>query len=266
MVRGRPALYRLSRAIRIVAAIALVAVLLYAGVAAASAFQIRPSDVGKGATTMQVLPNGTVEIAGGINFTNPGYFPVNAITIATQVHLPNGTRLASGASPTVGVRPGATATIPLSVLLPADLLSAQSTLLTHDAKLPTDFWVNVTYASIFDAQVRVANNLSWGAPFYGLNVTVGSPTPQPNGTVTIPVRVVFDNHASFGAAGTLHYRVDAANGSTCGGGMLAVNDPPGAHVDESTVLTLTCDPSGGTLLSSFAGSPWSVTFPPEPIP
>ena len=266
MARGRPALYRLSRAVRIIAVIVLVALLLYTGLAAASAVQIRPSDVGKGGTTMQVLPNGTVEIAGGINFTNPGYFPVNAITLATQVHLPNETRIASGGSPTVGVAPGATATIPLSVLLPSDLLSAESTLITHDAKLPTDFWVNVTYASIFDAEVRVASNLSWGAPFYGLNVTVGSPTPEPNGTVTFPVRIVFDNHASFGAVGTLHYQVNAANGSTCGAGSLAVNDPPGAHVDESTVLTLTCDPSGGTLLTSFAGSPWDVTFPPEPIP
>ena len=266
MVAPRPPLYRLSRAIRLVGILVLVAVLLYTAAAAVSAAELRPSDVGHGGTTTSVLANGTIEVAAAINLTNPGYFPINAISIAADVHLANGTRLGAGSSPPVAVAPGATARIPITFLLPLDFLGSESALLTHDAQLPGEYWVNVTYASLFTAEVEVANNLSWGAPFFGLNVTVGTPTGGSNGSLTFPAHVVFDNHARFGASGTLTFHFAAPGGATCGQGSVPVSDPAGAHVDQTVNVTTTCDPAGGTLYASFTGAPWTVAFPPEPIP
>ena len=266
MVAVRPPLYRLARAIRLVGIVVLLAVLLYTAAAAASAAELRPSDVGRGGATTDVLANGTLEVSAAINLTNPGYFPINAISIAADVHLANGTRLGAGSSPVVSIAAGETGRIPFTFLLPLDFLGSETALLTHDTQLPGDYWVNVTYASLFTAEIEVTNNLSWGAPFYGLNVTVGTPTAGPNGSLTFPAHVVFDNHAHFGASGTLAFRLADPGGATCGQGSVLVSDPAGAHVDESVNVTTTCDPSGGTLYASFTGSPWTVSFPPEPIP
>ncbi|MGI0132493.1 MAG: hypothetical protein ACREDK_05305 [Thermoplasmata archaeon] len=266
MAPGRPPLYRLSRAFRALALAVLVALLLYVATAAASAAQVRPSDVHQGGSTTDVLANGTIVVDAAVNFTNPGYFPIDSIAIAAAVHQPDGSKLGVGSSPPVRVGPGATATIPLTVVLPLQFTGTEAALLTHDAQLPSAYWVNVTYAALFTAEVEVTSNLTWGAPFEALNATLGAPVIASNGTVTVPAEVTFENHARFAVSGTLTVRLAASNGTTCGEGRLPISAPSGAHFDRVVDVTVTCDARGGTVYAAFAGSPWTVALPPERIP
>ncbi|MCI4317838.1 MAG: hypothetical protein L3J96_04805 [Thermoplasmata archaeon] len=268
MVSKPPALYRLSRLLRRVSIVVLVLIIVYLASSVYSASKLNPGNITKANSRTSILPNGTVQLVTAVNLTNPGYYPINSFSLSVRVEMPAGALLAWGSSPPASVAPASTASIPIIVNFPVNFNGAQQTLLTHDVQLPTHFWVNVTFASLLTAALSIGSNISWKAPFFGFNATVGTPEPNANGTATIPVTITFDNHAQFGATGNLTFTVRSAGGATCGSGSAPVDDHAGVHFDQTVnvVGAGSCDPRGGTLTGRFTGDPWSFSLPSESIP
>ncbi|HEY6238684.1 MAG TPA: hypothetical protein VIZ68_05820 [Thermoplasmata archaeon] len=262
-----PRLYRLSRAFNRAGTIALVLILLFVGVAAYSASQLRPHiDTSSTSSGFSLAANGSVHLTTSLNLSNPGYFSIAPITVQLQLRYPDGSLLALGGSPTVAVDPGGTGVVPISLWIP--LSSATASLLTNDQNLTTNIWANLTYASVFQLRLDALQNLSWGAPFEAFNATLGTPAPQSNGTVLVPVTITFRNDASFDVVGTLTVELDNSAGTSCSTSTVAIDAPKGTQYDQtdSVFLSGSCNPSGGSLLISYQGNGISYTFPREAIP
>ncbi len=198
-----------------------------------------------------------------MNLSNPGWYPLNDVTLFTVVDEPNGTLLATGGSPVTTVAAGATTTVPFTISLGLDTKPFARTLLTEDAVLPSTTWANATYVDLFAVHLTVPQNVTWGAPLFGLNVTPGSPTPNANGTVTVPLTVAFADHALFPVDGVAKYTL-TSSGRLCSDGTLPVAASSGAAFDGTTEAYLGsgCSASGATLTLRFLGDGWALSpFP-----
>jgi hypothetical protein len=267
----RPAWFRVARAFRIAALLALVLIIVYVGIAVYSATRLRGGSGGGNGNpaTTTVQANDSVLYQTSVNLTNPGWVPINSIQVTAEVLLPGGPVIARGGSPSISIGPGETRTIPVSFLLPP--LSAtgpMAMLVTHDAELPLSIWVNVTYASLFGVVVSNDNNYSWGAPFDALNGSMGTPTLQGNGSVQLPITLSFQNHAKFSDVGTLSASIRSSSGQVCADPSFVLNVPGGGSYDQTQDLYLTggCDPSGGSLVLTYHGPQFDLTLPAEAIP
>ena len=129
-------------------------------------------------------------------------------------------------------------------------------------------WVNATYASIFVIQLSGGANYSWGAPFSGFMAVPGAPALESNGTVLVPVTVSFSDRASFADDGTIAFTVETAAGGTCATGSIPINVPGGSGMYQtfSFYAPASCDPSGGSIHSTYTGSGLDVALPNEAIP
>jgi len=261
-----PALYRISRALRIAATLALVLILLFVGLAFYSAAQVRPKFDPHSSTGFVLASNGTAHLTATLNLSNPGFFAIAPISVALQLHYPDGSLLALGGSPTVEVAPGATGVVPVSLWVP--LSSATATLLTQDQNLTAHLWANLTYATLFHLQLTALNNLSWGAPFEGFSATPGTPQPQSNGTVLVPVQITFRNDASFDVVGTLTVTIADAQGAACSTTPVTIDTLKGSSFGQTLSFYLSggCNPSGGTIVATYSGNGLTYAFPPEAIP
>ncbi|HXQ94627.1 MAG TPA: hypothetical protein VN864_05605 [Thermoplasmata archaeon] len=260
---GPPALWRLARLFQILAVLWLVVVVVFLASVAYSGSKIRPA--GETGPTAPPTFSGTdtITLTGQVNVSNPGWYPLDDLSLLTVVDEPNGTFLATGGSPVTSVAAGGTTTVPFSITIAlADKAFARS-LLTEDATLPSTTWVNATYVRLIHVELSVPVNVSWGAPLFGLNVTPGTPAPQSNGTAAVPLTVSFADHAKFPVGGTAKYTL-ASGGSTCASGSLPVAVASGGTYNETTTAYLGpgCSPNGATLTLRFVGAGWALNpFP-----
>lgn len=260
---GAPLVWRAARAFRILAIVWLVAVVVFLATVAYSGSMLRPGHATGPSSPPTVNGNDSVTLTGSVNVSNPGWYPLTDVSLFTIVDDANGTLLASGGSPTVTVGAGGTTRVPFSITLALDARASARALLTHDATLPSTTWANATYVGLFGVVVEVPQNVSWGAPLEGLAVMAGSPSPQGNGTVAVPLTVSFADHANFPVDGRATYTV-TSGGASCSRGGLPVNVPAGSSFDQTTTAYFGpgCSPSGATLTVKFAGAGWALApFP-----
>lgn len=261
-----PPLYRVSRLLTLLGLVALVLTFAYVGLTVYSASQLAVGHGGNNSTA--TVADNTVTISSGLTLANHGILPITAVSIVSRVHYPDGSLLAVARSPTLSVAAGSNTTIPLTVAIPLTASSEATMLLTHSLTLPTNISANVTFGGILTLSVEDASTIDWGAPFDGLNATLGTPTPQANGTAAVPVQVTYTNRAVYDERGTLGYAVKSSSGATCATGSFAVNVPQGQSFNQGSVLYLSpsCNATGGTVDLTFTGSGFNLVLPPEAIP
>jgi hypothetical protein len=268
LTKAPPPLYRVSRLLRRLSYLAAVLLVVYLATAAYSATQIRPGHQQSGGSHTSWATGGSVALTTSINLTNHGFYALNDFHLDTRVSIANGTSVAQGSSPSVTIAPGGTTTVPLTVTIPLNGSAAATALLTHDETLPATIFANASYVGLFAIHLVLTNNVSWGAPFYALNATAGTPTSGTNGTVSVPVTVSFQDHSSVADIGTLRFSVHSGAGASCGSGSLDLNVPAGGSFQQTTTVYLVsgCNPRGGTLVSSYTTMGTTLPLPAENLP
>ena len=260
--------YRLSRGFRRASTIALVLVIIFVLSAVYSFVQFARSVSASEQHSFELESNNTAEFDLFLNLTNPGFYPIAGFQIHSEITLQNGSFLAQASSPATTLNPGSVGSIPLRFLIPLDATGAASSLALNDQMLHLTSWGNATYAYLVPVAFEVANNFSWGAPFEGLNITVGTPYLASNGSVATTVTVSYADHSSFPEIGSFDVAVRSSSNSLCGGGSYPVNVPSQQTFGETTTVYLTagCSPSGGTVVAEFVGPTFTLALPPEAIP
>ncbi|HTT26320.1 MAG TPA: hypothetical protein VMH90_05095 [Thermoplasmata archaeon] len=282
----RPPLYRAARYFSLAATVVMLVIILYVGATVYSATKIRPGDTGNGGNNgnnhggnngngsgnnggtqfSEVLTAAGLQISVALNFSNPGFLPIQGVRLSAVVDGPgNGSRLATGSSPDVEIPAGSVGVIPLTIVIPLGGSSPVLPLLTKNAQLPTEVYANVTLSSLFAVDVGVATNISWGAPFGGLTLVPGTPSSS-NGSTTIPFTVSFSNNASFADTGQVSLVVHGSNGCTATLPSLPLN--VAAHSGYQSVQTVTVPSScalatWSTVSGSYTSSTWSSPLPTE---
>ncbi|MCI4369242.1 MAG: hypothetical protein L3K09_06755, partial [Thermoplasmata archaeon] len=235
-MRHLPAAYRIARAFRRASVFVVVVVLAFVATAAYSGAQIRLLKESSTQASVALVANNTLRVTAGFNISNPGFYPITGLVLSTQVYFPDGDPFAQGISASVTVGPGATSAVPLTALIALDSVASEPTLFTKDVQLPTTVRAQALYAGVFSVTLDAKTNLSWGAPFYGLSVQVGTPKGGGGGSVVVPVTVSFANHAMFAEVGSLRVTVDDAFGLTCGSQTFNMSvGPGGSYVDSQDV-------------------------------
>jgi hypothetical protein len=264
--RRPPAIYRLARALRWVGALVFVALVVYAATVAYSAVEVARSSAQSHGLSASFAANGTIEISGSFILSNPGLYPIESLRLTASVANATGVFLGKTSAGPTTVTASSNATFPLALYLPVSSDNAAVSLLTEDQNLRVNAWANATYAYLFPLSVGLSENRSWGAPFEGLTVMLGAPSGG-GGTVTVPVTLVFSNHAGISDVGTLTFVIQAASLADCGGGAFTIDVPPGAPYDQTQDVTLGsgCSPAGGQILSTYSTGGTLIPLPPEPI-
>jgi hypothetical protein len=265
--RRPPRLWRIASIFSWAAVITVILLGVFLATVGYSASQLRPGQGNQNTASSVSLPgNGTVVLGTGLNFSNPGFYAITQLGISLESRLPSGSLVAVGGSPTLTVAAKSTTQIPVSIWVP--LNGAPTELLTQDLQLPTEFWANATYATIFHVHLNATMNYSWGAPFANFNATPSSPAPQANGTVLVPVQVSFSNDASFLDSGTFNVTVRSSSGAACSAGVFTLSVPAHGTFDQSLSFYLSgsCNPAGGSVTSTFVGNGFTAALPPEAIP
>lgn len=265
--REPPAIYRLARALRWLAAIILVLLILFAGSVAYSAFEVARSSMQSHGLTVSFATNGTVEVGGSFTLSNPGLYPIQGFRLSARIANSSGVYLGELDIGPTNIPASSTGVFPIAVYLPVTSSGPTTSLLTEDQSLRVTAWGNATYAYLFPLSVSLLENRSWGAPFEGFQASVGMPTGG-GGTIMVPVTVTFSNHASFVDEGTLTFVVESAGMVDCGGGSFPIDAAPGALFDQTEEIGLSsgCSPAGGELLSSYSAGGAPIPLPPEAIP
>jgi len=268
-----PALYRAARAVRRIAAILLVLVLLFAGVATYSGVKFaqgvqQGSSQQIGGFSSQFTSNQTLELSAHYPINNSGLLSVNGLSIALAVRNSFGVLLTQGSTHGVQIASGGRTSIPFSLTIPVSNTSPAISLLVTDQSLSIFIWANVTYAYLFPVELSFQQSYGWGAPFHGLATTFGNPFILPNGTVGVNSTVSFSDHLNMTLQGTLTLRLVSSGGSTCG----LLSYPMDLHqgVDfqstQTAYLTSGCNPLGGTVRGVFVGPDYSFALPSQVIP
>ncbi|MGA8709730.1 MAG: hypothetical protein ACLP8Y_08275 [Thermoplasmata archaeon] len=264
--RRPPAIYRLARALRWLSALVLVALIIFAGTVAYSAFEVARSSTQSHGLSASLAANGTVEIVGSFTLANPGFYPIQGFELTARIANATDVLLGQlGVGPS-DIAPSSTGTFPIALYLPVDSSAAATSLLTQDQYLRVDAWGNATYAYLFPLSVALTENRSWGAPFEDFQVTVGTPSGG-GGSIIVPVTVTFSNHAPFAESGVLTFTVQSSGGADCGGGSFPISVPSQGLYDQTQDVALAsgCSPLGGQLLSTYSTGGTPVPLPPESI-
>jgi hypothetical protein len=260
--------YRLSRGFRRASTIALVLILVFVLSAVYSFAQFARSVSASEQHSFALESNNTAAFDLTLNLTNPGFYPIAGFQIHSEITLQNGSFLSQATSPATTLNPGSAGSIPLQFLIPLDAAGAASSLAVNDQSLHLLSWGNATYAYLVPVSFEISNNFSWGAPFEGLNITVGSPTAGSNGTVSAEVTVSYSNDASFAELGTFDATIRSSSLSVCGQASYPVTTPAGQMFAETTTVYFApgCSPTGGTIVAEFVGPTFTLVLPPEAIP
>jgi hypothetical protein len=262
-VRAAPGIWRLARAFRRLAIVWFVIVAVFLASVAYSGAQLRPENESGPNTPPTVSGNDTITLTGALNVSNGGWYPLTGVALFTEVDTANGTLLASGGSPTVTIAAGGVTQVPFTITIALDAKAVARDLLTQDATLPSTTWANATYVDLFHVEVVVPQDVTWGAPLYGLNVSAGTPMAQSNGTAGVPLTITFADHASFPVDGRAVYTLQSGS-KVCTSGGLPVAVGPGQSFDGTTTAYLGpgCTASGASLSLRFVGSGWALSpFP-----
>jgi hypothetical protein len=245
----------------IVGTVALVLLLLYVGAAAAWATQLSESHSGRVLTTVE--PGDILRLTDSYNLSNPGPFAVTGVTVEVFLDHPNGSFWFGSRTPVQTIDGGGHSVLRVEFSFPLGDPEVDHDLLVNDSTLPYQAWVNGTYAGFVAVSVGDSSQYSWGAPFEGLNASLGSPTVQTNGSVSAPLELRFNNHSPIDLVGTLSVVVRNAEGASCGGSTFPVSaashDAFDAH--ETFYLPTGCSPSGASYGASWTGSGLSASLP-----
>lgn len=265
MVASGP--YRAARRLRQLALVAAVVLVAFVGTLAYSASQIRPSSTLDTAHEA-LLANGTLVLGAFLNISNPGPFPVDPVDVSASVYAPDGTPLANARGANVAIGAGGTTTIHLRLYFPLEALRSASSILTVSENLTAVSLVNATIGSLVSVVAEYDRNLSWGAPFDALTVTVSAPAPGPNRTTVANSTVSFTDQAAFPIAGNLVVTLVATGGVACGSAPVPAQVLRGAAFSRTVAVPLTagCDPLGGTADISLHEPTFVLDLPSEPIP
>ncbi|MCI4356956.1 MAG: hypothetical protein L3K18_07440 [Thermoplasmata archaeon] len=259
----RPILWRAARTFRLLALVWLVIILVFFATVAYSGSQLRPGNESGPSTPPVVSGNDTVTLTGTLNVSNSGWYPLTDVTLFTIVDDANGSLLATGGSPVTTVSAGGVTTVPFTISIALDARASARSLLTQDAVLPSTTWANATYVGLFQVGVIVPQNVSWGAPLANLSVSTGTPVPQSNNTVAVPLTISFQDHAKFPVDGKVTF-VLSSGGTACTRGTLPVAVAGGQSYNQQTTTYLGpgCSASGATLTLRFVGAGWALSpFP-----
>ena len=265
--RTPPGIYRAARALRWVSAIVFILVILFAVSVGYSAFEVARSSPQSHGLSASFAPNGTVEIGGSFSLSNPGFYPIEGFELTARIVNASGVFLGQLATGPTTIAPSSDQSFPIALYIPVSETGPAVSLLTVDQYLAVDAWANATYAYLFPISVSLSESRSWGAPFEGLTVTVGTPMAA-GGGVAVPVTVSFSNHAAFAQDGVLAFVIESSSFANCGSGSYTVDVPPGGYFDQTQNVDLSagCSPAGGEVLSTFTTGGTVVPLPPEPIP
>jgi len=265
--RQPPAIYRLARALRWASTVVLVVLLIFAGTVAYSAVEVARSSAQARSLSASFAPNGTVEITGSFTLSNPGLYPIQGLSLTARVANGAGVLLGTLGVGPAEVAPSTTGVFPIALYLPASTSSPAESLLTEDQYLGVNAWGNATYAYLFPLSVSLSETRFWGAPFEGLQVSVGTPSST-GGTITVPVTLTFANHAASADSGTITFELESSSFVTCGGGSFSLAVPPGGFYEETqnAVLSPGCPLAGGTLLTTYSNGGGTIPFPPKALP
>jgi hypothetical protein len=253
--------------LRVVSAIVLVLLILYAGTVAYSAIEVARSSVQSHSLSASFASNGTVEIAGSFTLSNPGLYPIDKVALTALIANGEGVFLGRLAVGPNDIAPSSTGVFPFAVYLPVSVSGAAESLLTVDQTLGVNAWGNATYAYLFPLSISLVENRSWGAPFEGFRATAGTPTGG-GGTLVVPVLVTFSNHANSPDQGTIAFVIESSGGVVCGSGSFPIDDAAGALYDqtENVAVSAGCSPAGGHLLTTYSAAGGMIPLPPETIP
>ncbi len=265
--------YRLGRAFRLLASLALVALILFLVSVVVSAVQVGQgvqSQTGRTHTAVAAQLVGTnLEVSLTFPITNRGFYEIEGLRLASQF---TDTTLQTGS---LAVAQGGPITIPggatknLTLMAKFNLSGpAGSYLLVNDALIGEKLWLNATYANLVPVGVGYDSSYQWGAPLYHLAFSLGVPSLAGNGTVAAPVTITFENHAQgLTLVGTLRSAVVAPNGTVCASASFPVLAPPGPNTLGGTIYVLaSCPIHGDTVVGSFLTAGIAFPFPPETIP
>jgi hypothetical protein len=254
---------RVSQLFFALAIVALLLIVAYIGAAVGYATELHQSGVE--GTSAVFGPDDRLLVTVQVNLTNPGPFAIDDLSVVVHVDHPNGSAWVNGGSSRQTVAGYSTAPIAIGFAVPLNDLPAQ--LLVQDATLPEQTWVNATYASLILVAVSNTSNYQWGAPFEGLNLTVGSPTVEPNGSVSAPVTLSFTDDAPTGFAGTLSAALRSSDGSPCTGLSFPVSVTSHGHVEEAEtgIFPSDCRLSGGSYSGSWSSPSFNVPLPGGPL-
>ncbi len=266
-VRRPPPLYRLARVFRRVSLVALVLLILYLATVGYSASELVQSSPRSGGFSAGFAANNSVSIQGSFSLSNPGMYPVSALSLEMRIQNGSGALLGAVVAGPVTLAPQAATTFPISVYLPIQPVGAAASLLVSDQYLTLGLWGNATYAYLFPISIHFDQQRSWGAPFSNLRISVGTPVVG-GGNLSAPVTVGFTNHASFAEVGNLALALLSARGAACGEVSFSLAVPPSGFYfqTENAAMTSGCSLSGGSAVATFVGSGASIVLPPEALP
>ena len=213
-------------------------------------------------------PNEMV-ISAVTTISNPGIYSLQGFRVNLHLLTSNGTLVAYGSSNTTVLGAHSTSQVPIEVL--ADLSSpAAGLLITTNATLVVQAWVNATYAGLFPVALQLHEDYPWGAPFVQPQYAFGVATQEANGSVSLPISMSYQNWFPVPEYGTFDLGVLSVNGSNCGGGKISTPFPvaQGQAFSGSTDLTLRsgCDFHGGKLQVHYSGLLLSLELPSVVVP
>ncbi len=267
------ATYRLSRALRLGASLALVALILFLVSVVVSAVQVgqgvQSQTGGTHAAVAAQLAGTNLQVSLTFPITNRGFYEIEGLRLASEfsdTSLQNGSLAVARGGP-VTIPGGATKNLTLTAEFNLSG-PAGSYLLVNDALIGEKLWLNATYANLVPVGVGYDSNYQWGAPLYHLAYSMGAPAPAGNGTVAVPLTITFENHArGLTLVGALRSAVVAPNGTVCASNSFPVLAPPGPNTIGGTIYVLaSCPIHGDTVVGSFLTAGVALPFPPETIP
>jgi hypothetical protein len=262
--RRPPPLYRLARSLRRVSLLLLVLLILFAGSVVYSTSELAQSPPQVGSFSAGFDANGTMSLTSSLTVSNPGFFPIQSLTLEARVANESDVFLgAFGLGPTA-IGSQATEDYPITLYLPVSATGPGASLLVDSQELSLNVWGNATFGYLFPAGLYLQNDRFWGAPFSDFTFSVGNVSE--NGTV--PVSIAYQNAASFAEVGSLRIVLLSATGISCGGGFWTLNVGPGTQFDQTQPVTLAagCSPFGGRLTGEYITADYTVPLPSEAIP
>jgi hypothetical protein len=277
MMQPKPsALYRLAQILRVLAILALVFLVLFLATVAYSAVELGEG-IASQAESLHHSEAATIvgtDVVVNVTFPipNQGYYNVRGLTLVAIF-----TNQTIQSTP-LAVTTGGPANIPghgqgvVSLLTSFDMANpAGPFLLLNDAEIQGTLFLNATYAAIIPVNVEVAFNYHWGAPFANLSYTTGTPTPEPNQTLAIPVTIQFEDHTpGLAILGNVAVTITQPNGTICSRQTFPVETHEGPNtLMETFYEPETCSIFGDTISSVFTSPgppPFSINLPTETLP
>jgi hypothetical protein len=277
MISPRPsALYRLAQVLRVLAILALVFLVLFLATVAFSAVELGEGIAKQSGSIHHSISAELIGTAILVNVTFPipnhGYYNVRDLTLVAIF-----TNQTIQSTP-LAVTTGGPANIPghgtgnVTLLTEFDLADpAGPFLLENDAVIQGTLFLNASYALVVPVNLIVGFSYNWGAPFSDLTYSTGTPVPESNGTVAIPVTINFVNQTpGLSLTGAVAVTVTQPNGTLCTRQTFPVSMHPGPLTWAYTFYAPeTCSFSGDTITSVFTSPgppPFSVNLPTETIP